>query len=213
MILYDYYRSTASYRVRIACNIKSLDYKRISVHLVKNGGEQHSPSYLQINPQGLVPTLNFDEVCLSQSLAIIEYLEEKYPDPAILPKTPKERAIIRMLAQMIASDIHPLNNLRVLNRLKAQFNANEEEIVTWYHHWLKEGFMALERHLEGLERSHWVCYGDQVTMADICLIPQVYNAKRYELPMSDFPLIKQINDYCLSLEAFYKAAPEHYING
>ncbi|QBS11123.1 maleylacetoacetate isomerase [Legionella israelensis] len=208
MKLYDYFRSTASYRVRIALNLKQLPHEKIPIHLVLHGGEQHQPAYRKMNPQGLVPSLTVDHMVLSQSLAIIEYLDEIAPDPPLLPELPIEKATVRMLAQMIACDIHPLNNLRVLNRLKEQFKADEEQKLQWYHHWLKIGFEALEARLQDIDRTVPVCFGDKVSLADLCLVPQVYNAKRFALPLDDFPLIQQINEHCLTKEAFYMAAPQ-----
>ncbi|MCL9683975.1 maleylacetoacetate isomerase [Legionella maioricensis] len=208
MILYDYFRSTACYRVRIALNIKNIAYEKKEIHLVNHGGEHHTPQYHQINPQGLVPSLDVNGQIVHQSLAIIEYLEEAYPEIPLLPKEPLIKAALRSLALIIACDMHPLNNLRVLNRLKMQFHANEAQVMDWYHHWLKEGFDAFEKRLELLERSKPVCFGNQVSLADICLIPQVYNAKRFNFSLDDYPLINQINDYCLKLVAFQNAAPD-----
>lgn len=208
MKLYDYYRSSASYRVRIALNIKNISYETLSVHLVNNGGEQHLPDYLELNPQGLVPTLNENGHILSQSLAIIEYLEEMNPSPALLPQTPLGRAQVRSMALLIACDIHPLNNLRILDRLKTQFKADDQAIKAWYHHWLKQGFDALEKRLQSMPHKHPVCYGHEVSVADLCLIPQVYNAHRFEFNMDDYPLINAINEHCLGLPAFREAAPD-----
>lgn len=207
MKLYDYYRSTACYRVRIALNIKNISYSTLSVHLVNNGGEQHLPAYLEQNPQGLVPTLDENGHILNQSLAIIEYLEDINPTPPLLPQTPLERAKVRALAMIIACDMHPLNNLRVLQQLRHQFMATEAQVNEWYHHWLKKGFDAIEKQLENLPRKTPVCLGQTVTLADICLIPQVYNAKRFNFAMENYPLINEINDYCTALPAFMDAAP------
>ena len=207
MKLYDYYRSTASYRVRIALNFKQISYETLSVHLVNNCGEQHSLDYLKLNPQGLVPTLDENGHILSQSLAIIEYLEDINPKPALLPQNPLGRGQVRSLAMIIACDMHPLNNLRVLTQLKQQFKATEQQINEWYHHWLKQGFDAIEKQLKTLPRKHHVCYGDSISLADICLIPQVYNANRFNFPMKGYPLINKINDYCLTIDAFINAAP------
>lgn len=207
MKLYDYFRSTASYRVRIALNLKQVEYEKIPIHLLQHGGEQHLPAYREVNPQGLVPSLAVDGTAFSQSLAIIEYLDETIPEPPLLPQLPAARAMVRMLAQMVACDIHPLNNLRVLNRLKEQFDADKEQTLSWYHHWLNTGFVALEGRLRQLDRTIPVCFGSTVSMADLCLVPQVYNAKRFAFPLDDFPLIQQINDFCLAREAFYTAAP------
>jgi maleylacetoacetate isomerase len=206
--LYDYYRSTASYRVRIALNIKNICYEKLPIHLINNGGEQHNPDYLNLNPQGLVPTLNENGHIITQSLAIIEYLDEMNPTPALLPQTPFGRAQVRSLALLIACDIHPLNNLRVLNNLRRQFNATEDQVLEWYHHWLKKGFDAFERRLQNMPHKNQVCYGTDVSIADICLIPQVYNAGRFGFSMAAYPLINEINSHCVSLPAFKNAAPQ-----
>lgn len=207
MKLYDYYRSTACYRVRIALNIKNIAYETIPVHLVREGGEQKLPEYLAVNPQGLVPSLEVDGAIITQSLAIINYLEEAYPEIPILPKDLIMKATIRSLALLIACDVHPLNNLRVLNQLKQEFQAGESQIRQWYHHWLKAGFDAFETKLTKLERTGDFCFGTTPSLADICLIPQVYNAERFQFAMDDYPLINAINQHCLTLEAFKKASP------
>jgi maleylacetoacetate isomerase len=207
MKLYDYYRSSCSYRVRIALNMKQISYETLTVHLINQGGQQHHAEYLTMNPQGLVPTLDENGHILSQSLAIIEYLNEMNPEPPLLPLNPLSRAHVRSLAMIIACDIHPLNNLRVLNQLREVFQATEEQVLAWYHVWLKRGFDAFEAKLKSLPRKHHVCYEQAVSIADICLIPQVYNAKRYNFPMFDYPLINEINDYCLTLPEFKEAAP------
>ena len=207
MKLYDYYRSTASYRVRIALQYKQLSYQCLPVHLTLDGGEQHQSAYLDLNPQGLVPCLDDNGQLLSQSLAIIEYLEEKYPSPALLPNSPWDRAQVRSLSLLIACDLHPLNNLRVLEQLKEQFQATDIQVEAWYHHWLKLGFDAFEQRLYGIPRTKPLCLGDEISVADVCLIPQVYNAKRFNFSMQKYPLIEEINAYCLSLESFAKAAP------
>jgi len=207
MQLYDYFRSTASYRVRIALNWKSLTYSKQEIHLINQGGQQHHPAYVAINPQHLVPTLKEGDCVLTQSLAIIEYLEEKYPTPPLLPKSSKDRALVRGLALSIACDLHPLNNLRVLQYLQQELQVNEEQKLKWYRHWIKCGFEAIEQQLQNTSRNLPVCFGDAVTMADILLIPQVYNANRFNCPMDDYPLINEINEYCLSLKAFKEAAP------
>ena len=206
--LYDYYRSSACYRVRIALNIKNIAYEKIPIHLVQNGGEQHSSEYKQLNPQGLVPSLIHEGRIISQSLAIIDYLEAYYPEPALLPIDPYNRANVNYLALIIACDMHPLNNLRVLNQLKAQFNADETLVMQWYYHWLQSGFEAFEAKLKTLDRSEPVCFGDNLSLADLCLIPQVYNAKRFNFPMDDYPIINEIDAYCGQLPAFKNAAPD-----
>ncbi|ARG97115.1 maleylacetoacetate isomerase [Legionella micdadei] len=208
MKLYDYYRSSASYRVRIALNVKNISYETLAVHLINHGGEQYHPDYLQLNPQGLVPTLNENGHIITQSIAIIEYLEEICPTPHLLPQTPLARAQVRSMALTIACDVHPLNNLRVLERLRGEFNADEQQILGWYHHWLKLGFDALENRLEAMPHKNKVCYGNEVSMADVCLIPQVYNAHRFNFSMENYPLINEIYAYCCSLEPFKAAAPE-----
>ena len=207
MKLYDYYRSTACYRVRIALNLKQLSYEKIPIHLTNNDGEQHQPDYLKVNPQGLVPTLKDNAHILNQSLAIIEYLDECHPTSPLLPQDPYARAQVRALALTIACDMHPLNNLRVLQQLRHHFQATETEVSTWYHHWLKEGFDAIEQQLAHLPREHPVCFGQSISLADICLIPQVYNAKRFNFSMKDYPLINKIDAYCLQNEAFIEAMP------
>lgn len=208
MKLYDYYRSTASYRVRIALNIKNICYETLAIHLINHGGEQNQPDYLKLNPQGLVPTLDENGHIITQSLAIIEYLDEISPTPALLPSTPFGRAQVRGLALIIACDMHPLNNLRVLNRLREQFDANEDQVMSWYHLWLKEGFDAFERHLQDMPHKGSVCYGNEPGLADICLIPQVYNAHRFGFAMTAYPLINEINKHCLTLPSFKNAGPE-----
>lgn len=202
MKLYDYPRSTACYRVRIALKYKNIPYETCTVHLLNQGGEHHLPDYMALNPQGLVPALEVDGGLLTQSLAIIEYLDELHPNPPLLPTQPLARAEVRRLAQIVACDIHPLNNLRVLQRLKKEFQSTESQTKTWYHHWLKAGFDAIEAHLKTLPRSLDVCYGDRISLADLCLIPQVYNANRFYFPLDDYPLIQRINHYCLGLPAF-----------
>lgn len=208
MKLYDYYRSSCCYRVRIALNIKQINYEAIPVHLLHQGGEQYVSPYVQLNPQSLVPTLDENGHILTQSLAIIEYLDDIAPNPALLPQNPLARAQVKSLALMIACDIHPLNNLRVLQTLKEQFQADETQVTQWYHHWLKKGFDAIEIKLQGLSRKKSVCYGSCVSLADICLIPQVYNAQRFGFSMEKYPLICEINDYCLTLPAFIEASPQ-----
>ncbi|WP_412757165.1 maleylacetoacetate isomerase [Legionella bozemanae] len=208
MKLYDYFRSTACYRVRIALNLKNIAYEKIDIHLVNHGGEQHSPEYRKINPQELVPSLEINGQVINQSLAIIDYLDETYPTPSLLPQNPLDRATVKSLALIVACDMHPLNNLRVLNRLKTQLQASEIQVTEWYHHWLKTGFDALEAKLQQIKRNQAFCFGNTVTLADLCLIPQVYNAHRFHFAMDNYPLINEINAHCLTLESFQKAAPE-----
>lgn len=207
MNLYDYYRSTASYRVRIALNLKNITYETLSVHLINQGGEQYASEYLQLNPQGLVPTLEENGHIITQSLAIIEYLNDIEPEPPLLPRTPLARAHVRSMALGIACEMHPLNNLRVLNYLRETFQADEQQVNNWYHHWLKTGFDALEKRLQSIPNRQYFCYGTHVSLADICLIPQVYNATRFNFSMTQYPNINEINTHCLNLTAFQNAAP------
>lgn len=210
MKLYSYFRSSAAYRVRIALNLKGLPAEIVPVHLVKNGGEQHSAEYRQLNASELVPTLIDDTFALSQSLSILEYLDEKYPEPALLPKQIQQRALIRAFSQNIACDIHPLNNLRVLQYLQNVFALSEGEKSTWYKHWIELGMRSLEVQLT--ESNGQFCFGEQATFADCCLIPQVYNAKRFNIDVSAFPKIESIYQHCMTLDAFQQAAPEAQID-
>jgi len=208
MELYTYFRSSAAYRVRIALNLKGLKADYRYVHLVKDGGQQHKPEYRAVNPQGLVPALVDSGHTLTQSLAIIEYLEETHPQPSLLPKDALGRARVRALAQVVACDIHPLNNSRLLKYLERELHADETARNTWYRYWVAEGFTALEKLLAGNSRTGKFCHGDQPTLADICLVPQVFNAKRFEIDLAPFPTIRRIHDHCLTLKAFTDAAPE-----
>jgi len=208
--LYDYCRSSACFRVRIALNLKQLPYEQIFVDLLKEGGQQLTEKYALVNPQKLVPAL-FDEannITLTQSMAIIEYLEENYPQIALLPENKLERARVRSLANMIACDIHPLNNLRVLKYLKHDLHLSEELKNQWYHHWIREGFNAVEKVLKRNDKATSFCFGEQPTLADICLVPQMYNAQRFKVKVEDFPIISRVNENCLKLPAFINALPE-----
>jgi maleylpyruvate isomerase len=205
MILHDFFRSSAAYRVRIALNLKGLTAERRFVHLRK--AEQRAAAYLAVNPQGLVPTLEVGPVLLTQSLAIIEYLEEKHPQPPLLPESAEDRAWVRAIALAIACDIHPLNNLRVLQYLARQLQIDEPHRDEWYRHWVKEGFDAIERQL-ATRASDRFCLGDTPTIADVCLVPQVANASRLKVPMDPYPRIGAINTACLALPAFDQARPE-----
>jgi maleylpyruvate isomerase len=204
--LYSYFRSSAAYRVRIALNLKAISYQNIPVHLIKDGGRHRSEEYRAINPHARVPSLVLPEGdVLTQSLAIIEYLDETHPQPPLLPKNPLDRAHVRALAQMIACDIHPLNNLGTLQYLKRSLGQEQAAIDTWYHHWVLAGFGALETMLKPGPYS----FGAEVTLADICLVPQVYNARRLKVPLDAFPKIVAIDAACLALPAFDKARPEN----
>ena len=208
--LYSYWRSSAAYRVRIALNLKGLPHEIVPVNLAAAGGEQHSPEYRALNPQDLVPLLIDGERVIRQSQAIIEYLEETYDGEAkLLPATARDRARVRALAQMIACDIHPLNNTRVMQYLEREFNAPAAERERWMRHWIGEGFRAIEALLADNPSTGIYCEGDEPTIADIFLVPQVYNAKRWSLDMSTFPIISRINESCLSLEEFERARPEN----
>jgi maleylacetoacetate isomerase len=206
MKLYSYFRSSAAYRVRIALNLKNLAYETIAVHLVKDGGHNRRPEFRAVNPQMGVPTFvaPSGEV-LIQSLAIIEYLEETHPDPPLLAKDPIARAQIRALADVIACDIHPLNNVGPLRYLKNEMHQEQSAIDAWYHHWVRTGFEALE----ALVRPAPYTFGSQVTLADVCLVPQLYNARRLKVPLDSFPKIVGIEAACLALPAFDRARPEN----
>ncbi|MDE2274447.1 MAG: maleylacetoacetate isomerase [Gammaproteobacteria bacterium] len=208
MELYTYFRSSAAYRVRIALNLKGLKADYRFVHLVKEGGEQHRSEYLAVNPQGLVPALADKGHVLTQSLAIIEYLDETHPQPPLFPKDALGRARVRALAQIVACDIHPLNNQRILKYLEKEFRADEAARNTWYRHWIVEGFNALDKLLDGSPATGKFCHGDQPTLADVCLVPQVFNARRFKIDLGSFPSIERINAACLALQAFADAAPE-----
>lgn len=207
MKLYGYWRSTAAYRVRIALYLKGIEFENISVHLVKDGGEQFKSEYVDLNPAKLVPTLVDGDLSLNQSLAIIEYLDDKEDANVLLPKDPALKAKVRAVAQDIACDIHPLNNLRILKYLKGNLGVSDEAKDAWYAHWILTGFAALEARLKATAGKF--CFGDEVTLADVCLIPQLYNARRFNVPLDDFPLICQIEANCLALDAFDKAVPEN----
>lgn len=206
LTLYDYWRSSAAYRVRIALNLKGLSYDSVPVSLLK--GEQHSVTYRTQNPQGLVPLLASDKGRFGQSLAIIEYLNETYPTPPLLPSDPEARAMVRAMAYMVACDIHPINNLRVVQYLTSQLGASEAQKTAWIHHWMKEGFAALEVLAKQAGSSGKFCLGSVPTLADICLVPQMYNARRFKLELSPYPTLVAIDAHCMSLRAFIAAQPE-----
>jgi len=206
MKLYGYFRSSAAFRVRIALNLKKLDYETAAIHLRRN--DQTRPDYLRVNPQGLVPTIEDGDRTLIQSLAIIEYLDETYPDPPLLPKHPADRARVRALAEIVACDIHPINNLRVLRYLTHSLGHDEAAIASWYNHWIGAGFQALERLLADDSRTGNFCHSDAPGLADITLVPQVVNAERYRLDLAPYPTISRIFENCMKLEPFVAAHPD-----
>ncbi len=208
MKLYDYANSSAAYRVRIALNLKGIPYDRESVHLVKDGGQQHSSAYKDVNPQELVPTLSVDGRAIGQSLAIIEYLDETHPAPPLLPSDPAQRARVRQIAHTIACDIHPINNLRVRSYLRDVIKADQAQGEAWYAHWITLGFGALERSLSESKETGAFCHGDAPTLADICLVPQMANAYRFKVPVDAFPTLVRIDNAARALPAFAAAAPE-----
>jgi maleylacetoacetate isomerase len=207
MKLYGYFRSSAAFRVRIALNLKGLDYEQAAIHLRRN--DQSKPAYLGVNPQGLVPALDDGGAILIQSLAIIEYLDETYPDPPLLPQDRSDRARVRALAEIVACDIHPINNLRVLRYLAHSLGQQEAGIASWYNHWIGEGFRALERLLVEDYRTGAFCHGDAPGLADIALVPQVVNAERYRLDLAPYPTIVRIYEGCMKLAPFNAAHPRH----
>ena len=207
MKLYGYFRSSAAYRVRIALNLKGLAAEHIPIHLRK--GEQTAPPFATLNPQKFVPALEtYEGALLTQSLAIIEYLEEVHPHPALLPAEPLDRARVRALALAIACDIHPLNNLRVLKHMNRALGLDEEARDVWYLHWIAEGFTALEAMLAAEPRTGRFCHGDQPTLADVCLVPQVANAERLDCDLTPYPTITRLAATARALPAFADAAPE-----
>jgi maleylacetoacetate isomerase/maleylpyruvate isomerase len=200
--LYTYFRSSAAFRVRIALNLKGLAYEPLFVHLAK--GEHRKPEYAAVNPQALLPTLVLDDGArLTQSLAIMEYLEEKHPLPALLPKDALGRARVRSLANLVASEIHPLNNLRTLQHLRRALGQTEDQVNAWYRHWVADGLAKLEADL----KNDPFCYGDSPTLADCCLVPQIFNAQRYQCDLAPYPRTMRIFERCMSLEAFDRAQP------
>jgi len=205
MIVYEYFRSSAAFRLRIALNLKGLKPARRFIHLAD--GEQRKAEYRAVNPQALVPYFVEGEFTLAQSLAIIEYLDETHPDPALLPQDARQRAWVRSVAQMIACDIHPLNNLRVLQYLSDQLNVGDDAKTRWYCHWIIEGFAALEKMLAGRPGQSTFCLGETPTLADICLIPQVANAQRFKCALDAFPIITGIHQHAMTLPAFNDAQP------
>ena len=205
MKLHGYFRSSAAFRVRIALELKGLAYENAAVHLRK--GEQRAEAYLGINPQALVPTLEDGSTVLTQSLAIVEYLEETHPTPPLLPAAPAERARVRALAQIVACDIHPIDNLRVLQYLQSELKADDAAVGRWFDHWIALGFTGLEATLAGDGATGRFCHGDAPGLADVCLVPQVFNARRYALDLSPYPTILRIFEACMQLPAFDRSQP------
>ncbi|EGA67515.1 maleylacetoacetate isomerase [Vibrio brasiliensis] len=205
-ILYGYWRSSAAYRVRIALNLKGLSYEQRSVHLVKNGGEQHSADFQRLNPNQLVPVLVDGQMTLNQSLAIVDYLDDTYPEVTLTPSDKQQRYLVKAMAQDIAVDMHPLNNLRVLQYLTNTLDVNDDQKSRWYANWIIKGFDALEQRLQQTRGKYSV--GDQVTLVDVCLVPQVYNAKRFNVDLTAYPNILEVTASLNQLPAFADAIPE-----
>lgn len=205
MELYTYFRSSAAFRVRIALNLKGLAYHAHTVHLRKS--EHRATDYLAVNPQGLLPTLIVDGHRLTQSLAILEYLEERHPRPALLPGDALGRARVRALADLVACEIHPLNNLRTLEYLRSQLGQDEAGIATWYRHWIADGLEKLEAALTQDGGAGIHCHGDQPTIADCCLVPQIFNARRFDSDLTPYPTTMRIFEACMTLDAFQRAQP------
>ncbi|BFG81598.1 maleylacetoacetate isomerase [Paraburkholderia terrae] len=207
MKLYSYFRSSASYRVRIALALKGLPYEYAAVHLLRGGGQQLASVYRELNPDGLVPTLEDGPHVLSQSLAIIEYLDELYPDPPVLPSAPADRAYVRSVALQVACEIHPVNNLRVIQYLKKRLSISDEQKSEWYQHWIDVGFSSLESRLSSEHRVGDFVFGSTPTIADLCLVPQVWNARRFEIPLNRYPTIMRLAANAMALNAFAQAEP------
>lgn len=208
MKLYSFFRSSASYRVRIALNLKGLDYEQLPIHLRRGGGEQFGAAYKTIHPQALVPALEDGGRVLIQSLAIIEYLDERFSKPPLLPENPADRALVRSMALVVACEIHPIQNLRVLVYLKNSLKHSDDDVNRWAQHWINLGLSALEQMVAAQSKRGKFCFGDAPTMADICLIPQLANARRFNCDLADFPSLIKIEEHCMALSAFANAAPE-----
>ena len=208
MKLYTFFRSSASFRVRIALNLKGLSYEQVPIHLRRGGGEQFTARYKQINPQSLLPTLESEDRYLTQSLAIVEYLEEQYPTPPLLPKNAADRALVRSMALVIACEVHPIQNLRVLNYVKKEYNQTDEQVNRWALHWIDLGLASLEQMIGAQTARGNFCFGDTPTLADICLVPQLGNARRFGCDLSRYPDILSIEKVCIAIPAFADAAPE-----
>jgi maleylpyruvate isomerase len=208
MKLYTFFRSSASYRVRIALNLKGLDYQQAPIHLRRGGGEQLDQSYRAVNPQALVPALEDDGRILTQSLAIIEYLDERYPKPPVLPSDAADRALVRSMALLIACEVHPIQNLRVLNHLKSDHQQSDDDTIRWARHWIDLGLAALEQMVISASKQGIFCFGDTPTLTDLCLVPQLGNARRFGVDLSAYPKLLAVEAACMSLAAFANAAPE-----
>lgn len=206
--LYTYWRSSAAYRVRVGLNLKGLAHDLLPVHLVRDGGQQHAADYVALNPQHLVPTLRHGEKVLTQSLAILEYLDETFPETPLLPASAQARARVRALAQVVACDIHPINNLRVMQYLERTVEAAATRREEWTRHWMREGFEALETMLANHPDTGRFCHGDTPGLADCCLVPQLYNALRFGVDLAPYPTLQRIEQACLALPAFDHARPE-----
>lgn len=207
MKLYGYFRSSASFRVRIGLNLKNIAYDLEPVHLLRDGGEQFAASFAALNPQRLVPVLADGEQLLTQSMAILEYLDENHPEPPFLPADSSGRARVRALAQIIACDIHPLDNLRVLKYLTKELEVGEENRAIWFRHWIALGLGAMEEMMAGNAMTGKFCHGDTPALADICLVPQIFNARRFDTDLDGYPTVMRIFDACMALDAFDKAQP------
>ncbi len=208
MILYDYFRSSAAYRVRIALNLKGVPYRQVAIDLHRDGGDQKKPGYLAVNPHGRVPALELpDGRVLTQSMAILEYLEETRPQPPLLPVDPAGRAEVRAVAMTVVADIHPLNNLSAVSYLRDRLDQGAGPIQSWYSHWIMEGFRALE----AMVRPGPFAFGATPTLADVCLVPQVFNARRYNVDLAAFPRIVAIDAHCNALPAFAAAHPSRHV--
>jgi maleylpyruvate isomerase len=213
LVLHNYFRSSSAYRVRIAMNLKGLDYEYVSVHLSRNGGEQFLDGFKnKLNPHALVPVLDTGDALLTQSLSIIEYLEEVYPAYPLLPGSAADRAYVRQLSLAIACEMHPLNNLRVLKYLTGPMGLSEDDKSKWIHNWLELGLQALETEVAGSPRRGSFCFGDSPTLADCCLVPQLFNARRFNVDLTPYPVLCEIDARCNELDAFKRAHPGKQID-
>ena len=208
MKLYTYFRSSAAFRTRIALNLKGITYESVAVDLRAAANAHRKPAFLAVNPQGLVPALEHEGTTIAQSLAIIEYLDETFPEPPLLPSSPADRAHVRAMALAVACDVHPLNNLRVLNYLRGPLGHDDEAVNSWYRHWIGEGFRGLEEDAKRMSGDRRHLFGTSVTLADVCLVPQMYNARRFNCDLEAYPTLRSICAHLESLPAFANAVPE-----